>query len=436
MTLATLQRALSAVPRAARVVSKRQFSALVALDEEFPGIPATSPSAATGSKPSVSTLPNGLTVVTEDAASSTTVSITYPKAGSASETPSEQGAALFNKCLAFNSGSGMSTIAIMRNIEDGGGVLFSSGGRFGATLGFTCPPENAARLAPLLATDCSFERWDVRDAQKLAGVEAAEAQASAQVVLTENIFAAAFGPQSSAGRPYYCAPAAASLSDIVAFRGRAYDTNGAVLAATGVSDHAAFVKEVQEGLTDSPAGSTEGAGSLAYLGGESRVAVPGGGYAHLALAFDGTSTPTPLLNVLKHIFQLSGAAKGVSAFASNGLVGVYAGGPSSGELADSLTATVKGSGPELIKRAKGLAKAEALFALDGGSKALTEAMTASVAETGTFTGAAGVAAAYDAITDKDVDAAASAMLKETPAFAAVGDITGVPYLGTIQASLA
>merc|ERR1712194_109312 len=225
-------------------------------------------------------------------------------------------------------------------------------------------------------------------------------------------------------------------SDIAAFRGRAYGTNGAVLAATGVADHAAFVKEVGEGLAGSPAGPSEAAGSATYLGGESRLAVAGGAYAHVALAFDGTGVSTPLLNVVKHVFALSGKSKGVSAFAKNGLVGVYAGGAASEDLASGLTATVTGSGPELIARAKTMAKAEALFALDAGSKSLAEAMAASVMETGTFTGAAGAIAAYDAITDKQVDTAVSAMFKKTPSLAAVGDITGVPYLGSIQASVA
>jgi len=435
MTLLALQRAIS---RAGRVASKRRdFSALVSLEEEFPGIPSTTAYQASASNPSVSTLPNGLTVVTEDAASSTTVSMTYPKAGSASEAPSEQGVALVNKCLAFNSGSGLSTMMIMRNIEDDGGVPFTDSGRFGATLGFTCPPENASRLVPLLATECSFEKWDVRDARTQAAIESGEAQSSAQVVLTEHLFAAAFGAQSSAGRPYYYSAAGSvSMSDIAAFRGRAYGTNGAILAATGVADHAAFVKEVEEGLAGSPAGPSEAAGSATYLGGESRLAVAGGAYAHVALAFDGTHVSTPLLNVVKHVFALSGKSKGVSAFAKNGLVGVYAGGAASEDLASSLTATVTGSGPELIARAKTMAKAEALFALDAGSKSLAEAMAASVMETGTFTGAAGAIAAYDAITDKQVDTAVSAMFKKTPSLAAVGDITGVPYLGSIQASVA
>ena len=394
-------------------------------------IPSTSPTPTKASSPSVSTLPNGLTVVTEDAASSTTVSMTYPKAGSADEMLSEQGAALVNKCLAFNTGSGISTMMIMRNIEDDGGVPFMTAGNFGATLGFTCPPENAARLAPLLATDCSFEKWDVRDAKKLAATEVEVAKSSAQVVLTENIFAAAFGPQSAAGRPYYySSPGSVSLDDIKAFRSRAYGMNGAVLAATGVSDHAAFVKQLEEGLAASPAGSSEGPSAPVYIGGESRLAVAGSSYAHVALAFDGTSTSTPLLDVIKKCFQISAASVGASAFATNSLVGVYGGG-AGGNILDGLCDAVTKAGPELVKRAKVLAKAEALFALDGGSKSLTEAMTASVVETGTFTGAAGVAAAYDAISEKDVEAAVVGMYKKTPTLAAVGDITSVPYLGSI-----
>lgn len=359
--------------------------------------------------------------------------MTFPKGGSADEKLSEEGAALVNKCLAFNSGSGLSTLMIMRNIEDGGGTPFTKAGRFGATLGFTCPPENAVHLAPLLATDCTFEKWDVRDARKLATIEVEEAQASAQVVLTEHIFAAAYGPQSPGGRPYYfSSPSSVKLADIKSFRSRAFGTNGAVLAATGVSDHAAFVKEVQELLSASPAGSTDAAATVTYMGGESRLHVAAGSYGHVALAFDGTSASSPVLNVVKYVFELSGSASGVSGFATKGLVGVYAGSSSPAGIVDNLCSAVTAKpGPDVVKRAKGLAKAEALFALEDGSKALAEAMTSSVLETGTFTGSSGIASAYDSITEKDVEQAISAMFKKSPALAAVGDITTVPYHGTI-----
>ena len=371
--------------------------------------------------------------MTEDAASSTTVTMTFPKAGSAGEQLGELGVALVNKNLNFKSASGLSTLMILRNIEDDGGMPFTKAGRFGATVGFTCPPEKASFLAAILAADCSFEKWDVRDARNTAAVEVEEAQTSAQVVLTEHIFAASFGPQSPAGRPYYfSAPGSVPLADIKAFRSRAYGTNGAVLAATGVSDHAAFVKAVEEGLSAAPAGSTDAPAKATFLGGESRLQVAAGSYGHVALAFDGTAASSALLNVIKHVFQLSGASSGVSAFSTKGLVGVYGGSSSPGGISDSLCGAVTAKAtPDLVKRAKGLAKAEALFALESGSKGLAEAMTDSVLETGTFTGPKGVAAAYDAITDKDIDQAISAMFKKTPALAAVGDITTVPYLGSI-----
>ena len=66
-------------------------------------------------------------------------------------------------------------------MEDVGATLFSSAGRRGATIGFTALKENAAFVAPLLVTECSFEKWDVKEAQTLAGVEAAEATSNAQV---------------------------------------------------------------------------------------------------------------------------------------------------------------------------------------------------------------------------------------------------------------
>jgi len=378
----------------------------------------------------VTTLASGLVVVTEDAASTSTVTMTFPRAGSGSEELGEQGAALINKCLAFNSGSGLSTILINRTIENEGATPFATADRHGATLGYTVEPENAAGLVPLLATDCTFEKWDVRDAIKLAGYQAAEANKNAQVVLTEQVYSAAYGAQSPMGRPFY--NTAASTEEIVSFRNRGYGVNGAVLAATGVKDHAAFCAEVTELLSESPTGSGDPAPETPYLGGEARVSAPSAGFAHVALAFD-AQVSSAMRGVLKHFFSLAGAGSGVSAFETKGLVGVYAGAPSEGvgalDSALTDTATTKTSA-DLISKAKTLAKAEAMFSLDCGSQGLAGAMTAGVLESGSYSNAAGVASSYDSITEKDVNDALSAMLKTSPSLAAIGDIGVVPYQGT------
>lgn len=430
---AVARRAICSASRQTGVVT-RQFSALVEATEEFPGLPSTTPQQAKASNASVTTLANGLVVITEDAASTSTVTMTYPKAGSGSEGLGEHGAALINKCLAFNSGSGLSTVMINRTIENEGAVPFAFADRTKATLGYTVEPVNAVGLVPLLATDCTFEKWDVRDAQTLAGYQVNEANKSAQIVLTEQIFAAAYGPQSPMGRPFYCADA--HTYEIASFRSRGYGLNGAILAATGIKDHAAFCTEVADLLSESPVGTGESAPKPSYLGGEARLSAPSAGYAHVALAFNASVSPA-MRNVLKHFFTISGAKAGVSGFQTTGLVGVYAGAPS--DAVGSLESAIIGAmttkaTAEAVTKAKTLAKAEAMFALDCGSKGLAAAMTEAVMESGSFTNALAVAASYDSITEKDVTSALAAVLKTKPSLAAVGDITSLPYQGTFASA--
>jgi predicted Zn-dependent peptidase len=372
-------------------------------------------------------------VVTEDASTTSTVTLTFPKAGSAAEMIDEQGAAFFNKQMNFKSGSGISTLLINRTIEDEGGMPFTFVNRRSATVGYTVAPEKALGLIPLLATDCAFEKWDVRDAKQHAAKESAVSNESAQVVLTENLYAAAYGPQSPAGRPLY--GFTCSTDTLKAFRARTYGLNGAVLSVTGVKDHSAFCTEAGNLLSGAAAGSPDAPASMKYLGGESRVSVPSSGYAHVAMAFEAPSSSV-LADVLVQFLNLAGHGSGVAAFSSPGLLGVYAGGASPGSLIDSMAGTVKTAvSPTAVKRAKNLAKAEALFALDGGSKSLASAMTASVLGSISFSSPAELAKAYDAVTDKQVAEALTALLKCNPSLAAVGDISSVPYQATVAALL-
>jgi len=390
------------------------------------------PEPAKATEASVTTLSSGLTVVTEASCPTSTVSITYPKAGSGEELLDEQGASHINKCMGFKSGSDMSTLFIYRSIEEAGGVPFAKADRFGATLGYTANRETATSIVNMLAVNSSFELWDVRDAKSHAKLEAEEASTSAQIMLTENLFAAAYGAQTPAGRPFYLSTAP-SPDLIKSFRERAYGMSGAVLTATGVADHAAFCSEVSELLKDSVEGTPDKASAFTYLGGESRVSAPSSGYAHVAMAFEST-TSSAVAKVIKSAFSIVGAEAGVEGFATKGLVGVYAGSEDGAGLVEAMTTTVKSLSPEVIKRAKTLAKFEALMALDGGSQVLAETMTASVLESGSFSGPAAVAKEYDSISDSAVTGAVSAMLKTNPSLAAIGDISMVPYHASISLS--
>uniref|UniRef100_A0A7S1Z109 Peptidase M16 N-terminal domain-containing protein n=1 Tax=Trieres chinensis TaxID=1514140 RepID=A0A7S1Z109_TRICV len=428
MATITLSRVASAARSraAASGAARREFSSIMTAVEEFPGLPTTSPTPGKATSASVTTLPNGLTVVTEDASATSTLSLTFPSAGSSAESASQQGAALANKAMAFKSGSGLSSALILRNIENDGATPFASAGRVGATIGFTAAPDKVVRIMPLLATDCTFEKWDVRDAIALAGYEAAQANSNAQIALTEQIYAAAFGAQTSMGRPFYSS--GASKQAVRSFREANYGLNGAVLAATGVEDHEAFVRAAEHQFSESPVGDASAPSDApAFIGGEARIQASIG-YAHVAIAFPAPAS-SALASVVKHCLAISGA----EAFAGPGIVGVYGGADSAGVagIVDSLCAAALVSpSAAVVERAKNLAKAEALFALDGGSQSLAEAMTASVMETGTFS-VAGVSEAYDAVTEADVAAAFGDMKKAGPAVASVGDIASVPYHATI-----
>jgi predicted Zn-dependent peptidase len=107
--------------------------------------------------------------------------LTFPHAGSSSELASESGAALANKFMAFKSGSGLSSAVILRNLENYGATPFASADREGAVIGFTAATDNAMHLLPLLATTCTYEKWDVKGALDTAAVEVKESLNNIQV---------------------------------------------------------------------------------------------------------------------------------------------------------------------------------------------------------------------------------------------------------------
>jgi predicted Zn-dependent peptidase len=236
-----------------------------------------------------------------------------------------------------------------------------------------------------------------------------------KMFLIDQIFAAAYGAQSSLGRSYYTS--GASGPSIQSFRERTYTLNGAVLAATGIADHEAFVRMVEEEFPAPVPGSQPAPVMTSqYIGGEARRS-DGSGYTHVGLAFEGP-TSAQVMNVLKHCL-------GASAFAAPGIIGVY-----SGNLDELSKAITTAPSTDVIAKAKATAKAEAIRALDLGSKSLAYAMTDSILNSCGFSEKA-LAESYDAVSVDQVSTAYSAMLKSKLSLAAVGNISNVPYHATI-----
>jgi len=329
-------------------------------------------------------------------------------------------------------------------MEDDGATPFAASSRYGATVGFTAARDKAVRLVPLLATTSSFERWDVRDSKKSAMIEVNDALSSTQTVLTESLYSAAYGAQTNAGKAQY--PLTQPTTGAVqAFRDRAYALNGAVLAATGIPDHAAFCDAVEYSFSESnvgdPGGHHQGEAPV-FIGGETRVHVPGAGFTHLALGLHVDSMSAALGQVTAGCIDVMTAGGGVSGFAApvgatgGGLIGAYAGSNIAGEspaALDRLCAVLTGPAPsaDVVERVKALAKAKAVFQMEDGSKNLAEGLTQSVFER---TASSAFGEEYDAITAEDVKLVFERMMGggTPPAIASVGDTTSVPYLGAFS----
>lgn len=421
-------------------------SALLAMDYEFPGLPAVSPQPAKASSISVSTLENGMKVITENSNTLSSFSLTYPFAGSSSELITEYGAAYLNKHMNYKSGSGLSTIAINRTIEeDSGSGPYSMIDRYGVTMGCTSPilPEKLYTILPLFATSCTFEKWDVRDAKEAAMKESAVAKESLQITLTEQLFASMYGPQTVMGRPIYGSSPSCTLDALQSFRQRAYGVNTAILAVTGITDHTAFCTEVSHLLSESPIVTDPKPTSSSYLGGESRISIPSMGYAHVALAFDATGTSKVVSDVVIEYLTLCGMDQNITGLAAtpNGtVIGLYSGSESttSSTMMDSIVSILKAvPSSEHVQRAKTLAKAKALLAYDNatGSADMVQILASSVRNNTIYTSLNDVSTAYDSVSQQQVTSTIATMIKTNPSLAAVGDITYIPYHATIAQML-
>jgi hypothetical protein len=152
------------------------------------------------------------------------------------------------------------------------------------------------------------------------------------------------------------------------------------------------------------------------MGGEARVHAPSVGATHVALAFAAPSSSV-LSNILKECLALQGG----TAFGGDGLVGVY--GSDVDTLSSSLTTKPTGRHYQACQeygQIQGHVCVGRWFSWTRGCH------DAQVLETGSF-----LPPSYDAVLERDVSAAYDAMIKSGLTMAAVGNLSMVPYHGTI-----
>ncbi|KAG5190188.1 hypothetical protein JKP88DRAFT_352770 [Tribonema minus] len=242
-------KAVAAAP-AAQQAGRRALSALLSLEQEFPGSPEASPSALPTPVSKVSTLPNGVKVAsleTGDKAASFSLVV---NAGSRDETLPQTGATLLLSRLAYKSTAERSSLRLNRDLQDAGVIYGCVGGREKTIYTAQCLPDAApAALSAIAETVLSprMSPWEVSDIKRrgdnaqprtapavnprsdarlsqavawskmVAKIDLVEHAASPAAMLLEAVHAAAFDPASPLGHPFFApceldAPAVAALA--------------------------------------------------------------------------------------------------------------------------------------------------------------------------------------------------------------------------------
>jgi hypothetical protein len=257
-----------------------------------------------------------------------------------------------------------------------------------------------------------------------------------QVLLTEQLHAAAFGATSALGRPLF-APPACGAEELAAFVANLYVPANFTLVGSGLP-HADLVQAATTLFGTSAGGGGEVAAASPFVGGASALPAQSA-LTHVALALPGAASGSPdffTAQVLRQVLAAAAAPAGsLGAFsvsyADVGLVGLAGaaaggggGGGGAGALVAAMVALLKAPASDAAVAAAKLAvKTQLLVGSEDGA-----ALVAALAAGGLNRGFAGV----DAVTAAGVAALQTKMLAGGKvALATVGDASAVPAFNTV-----
>ena len=170
------------------VEARRPLSALLALDEAFPDAPTLAPGAPAEFAAEVSTLPNGMKVVSSEAGTLATVGV-VAGVGSRDAGPTLTGAPFLLKHLAFKHSTACSDLRVQRALDDMAATASASAGRESMTYSVTCLPEFAGEAFAAVAetiTSPKLAPWVIKETQAsdivVAEIDAFKADATAQTM--------------------------------------------------------------------------------------------------------------------------------------------------------------------------------------------------------------------------------------------------------------
>ena len=415
---------------------------------------------------SITTLPSGLTVLTERMDRVETVSFgAYIGAGTRHETAAENGVAHFLEHMAFKGTTSRSAVDIAEAIENVGGHINAYTSREQTAYYVKLLKEDLALGVDIIGDILCHSSFDADELERERGVilqEIGQANDTPDDIVFDHFQSAAY-PAQPMGRPVLGTETIIrnmKREALPGFMGQHYTPQNMVVAASGNLRHEDVVDLVARHFADLPNAQQEDPMPADYTGGEFRE-MRELDQAHIVLGFSAPGYgeadyyPAMLLSTLlgggmssrlfQEIREKRGLVYSIYSFTApardGGLFGIYAGTGES-EAAELMPVTLE----ELAKvqqnvtaaelnRARAQLKAGLLMSLEStGSRC--EQLARQWQIFGRVIPAAETVAKIEAVTEAEIRAVGAKIFRTRPTLATLGPIGRVPKLSNIIDRLA
>jgi predicted Zn-dependent peptidase len=415
---------------------------------------------------SITTLPSGLTILTERMERVETVSFgAYVGAGTRHETAAENGVAHFLEHMAFKGTASRSALEIAEAVENVGGHINAYTSREQTAYYVKMLKEDLALGVDIIGDILCHSSFEPEELERERGVilqEIGQANDTPDDIVFDHFQSAAY-PSQPMGRPVLGTEAiirGLKRDALPGFMNQHYTPENMVIAACGKLEHNQVVDLVAQHFADLPHAVAESPMPSDYTGGEYREERDLD-QAHIVLGFSAPGYgepdyyPSMLLSTLlgggmssrlfQEIREKRGLVYSIYSFTApandGGLFGIYAGTGES-EAAELMPVTLE----ELAKvqldvtaaelnRARAQLKAGLLMSLEStGSRC--EQLARQWQIFGRVIPAAETVAKIEAVTEAEIRKVAAKIFASRPTVAAIGPIGQVPRLGNIIDRLA
>lgn len=414
----------------------------------------------------VTTLPNGLRVMTDRMTTVETVSLgAWVDVGTRHEPVEINGISHLLEHMAFKGTQRRSAAAIAEEIENVGGHLNAYTSRENTAYYAKVLKEDSALAVDLIADILQHSVFDPEELAREQSVvvqEINQAEDTPDDIVFDHFQATAY-PDQAMGRAVLGTPdrvRGITRDTLSRFMQDTYSTRSMVLAAAGNIDHDTFVRLVESQFTALPQVAPVLPEAARYVGGDLRVDKDLE-QLHLLVGFDGVSYEHPLFyasavlstllgggmssRLFQEIREKRGLAYSVytytSSYTDGGLFGVYAG---TGEdeaaelvpvLCTELRRVLDGITPAELARARAQIKAGLLMGLESPSNRC-EQLARHILSYGRILSTEELVTQVEAVDEAKVLEAAALMLGSAPTVTALGPQSGLPDADGFRALLA